>query len=129
MTQMTTPQGFESTTGEEHEQERALRERSKALAQDAVGEILTRANEVGNKTMTAVGHGLKDIARKFEGEQNVDAPTGKMVQSLNTAARYLEDRDPKSAIQDLDRAIQAHPYRAIGICLGLGWLVGRMARR
>jgi hypothetical protein len=78
--------------------------------------------------MSAVGHGLKDIARRFEGE-SVDEPTGKVVQSLTGAARYLEERDPKSALQDLDVAIQRHPYRAIAITLGVGWLIGRMARR
>jgi ElaB/YqjD/DUF883 family membrane-anchored ribosome-binding protein len=110
--------------------DRALKQRSKALAQDAVSEILTRANEVGDRTMTAVGHGLEDIARKFEPtETSVDAPSGKVAQGLHSAARYLEQRDPKSALQDLDSAIQAHPYRAIGICLGLGWLIGRAARK
>ena len=58
MTQMSTPQGFEAS-----DHDRALKERSKALAQDAVGELLERANDVGSRTMTAVGHGLKDIAR------------------------------------------------------------------
>lgn len=109
--------------------DRALKQRSKALAQDAVSEILIRANEVGDRTMTAVGHGLEDIARKFETEQSVDEPTGKVAKGLHSAARYLEQRDPKSALRDLDGAIQAHPYRAIGICLGLGWLIGRAARK
>jgi hypothetical protein len=124
---MSTPQDFETTT--DGSNDRALKQRSKALAQDAVGELLDRANEVGSRTMTAVGHGLKDIARRFEGEAPAEAPSGKVVQSLSGAARYLEERDPKSALQDLDRAIQAHPYRAIAVCLGLGWMVGRMARR
>ena len=126
MTQFSTPQEFEST---DIAGDRALKQRSKALAQDAVGEILDRANEVGSRTMTAVGHSLKDIARRFEGERSVDEPTGKVAESLSGAARYLEDRDPKSAMRDLDRAIQAHPYRAIAVCLGLGWMIGRMARR
>src|SRR5687768_14472285 len=104
---MSNPQDYEM-----EQNDRALKERSKALAQDAVGELLDRANEVGSRTMSAVGHGLKDIARRFEGE-SVDAPSGKVVQSLSGAARYLEERDPKSALQDLDVAIQKHPYRAI----------------
>ena len=126
MTQFSTPQEFETT---ETASDRALKQRSKALAQDAVGELLDRANEVGSRTMTAVGHSLKEIAHRFEGETPIDQPTGKVVQSLSGAARYLEERDPKSAVQDLDRAIQAHPYRAIAVCLGLGWMIGRMARR
>ena len=126
MTQFSTPQDFELT---DTPNDRALKQRSKALAQDAVGEFLDKANEVGSRTMSAVGHGLKDIARRFEGEAPVDQTTGKVVQSLSGAARYLEERDPKSALQDLDRAIQAHPYRAIAVCLGLGWMIGRIARR
>ena len=126
MTQMTNyPENFETTPPDD----RALKQRSKALAQDAVGELLERANDVGNRTMTAVGQGLKDIARKVEGQGTPDATQTKVAQSISDAGRYLEERDPKSAMQDLDRAIQAHPYRAIGICLGVGWLVGRMARR
>ena len=124
MTQMSNFPTYESET---QANDRALKDRSKALAQDAVGELLTRANDVGDKTMTAVGHSLKDIARRFE-SPTPDAAQGKVAQSLSGAARYLEDRDPKAALMDLDRAIQAHPYRAIGVCLGLGWLIGRMAR-
>ena len=78
--------------------------------------------------LTEIADGLHGYLR-FEGDVPMDQPAGKVVQSLSGAAQYLEERDPKSAIQDLDRAIQAHPYRAIAVCLGLGWMIGRMARR
>ncbi len=121
---MSTQQELESA-----QNDRALKERSKALAQDAVGELLDRANDVGAKTMSAVGHGLGDLARRIEGEVQPNEKGAKVAQSITDAARYLEERDPKSALVDLDHAIQAHPYRAIAVCLGVGWLVGRMARR
>ena len=126
---MTQPANFSEHSEFDTNNDRALKQRSKALAQDAVGELLERANDVGDRTMTAVGHGLDDIARKFEGEGAPDASGTKVARSLSGAARYLENRDPKSALRDLDSAIQAHPYRAICVCLGLGWFIGRMARR
>ena len=48
MTQMSPPHDYEL----EASNDRALKQRSKALATDAVGELLDRANEVGSRTMT-----------------------------------------------------------------------------
>jgi ElaB/YqjD/DUF883 family membrane-anchored ribosome-binding protein len=54
---------------------------------------------------------------------------GKVADSLSDAARYLEGRDPNSPLVRLDSAIRAHPYRALAVGVGIGWIVGRLARR
>lgn len=117
--------------------DRHLKERSRHLAQDAIGEFVDRANEAGARTMKVVGHKLEDIARRIEPEQlpsQVEpeaerARSAGVARSLTGAARYLEEHDPKSVAVDIDNSIQRHPYRALGICFGVGWLIGRLARR
>lgn len=118
--------------------DRHLKERSRHLAQDAFGEFVDRANDAGARTMKVVGHRLEDIARRIEPEQRQpqlepgaeEKPRSAAVaRSLTGAARYLEEHDPKSVLVEIDRSVQKHPYRALGICFGVGWLVGRMARR
>lgn len=103
-------------------------------------DLLETANRTGQKGMTALGQKLDDAASFLEqrvGEaveqgkvpvvnrEHVSAVTG----GLHDAARYLQERDPRSLMADLDDAIQRHPYRAMAVGLGIGWLIGRLTRR
>jgi hypothetical protein len=102
-----------------------LKERSR----DVAAGLAERANEVGARTMAAVGSSLQEVAGKLEDLDHPGGVRGKVAESLTGAGRYLEDVDPKSALINLDSAIQAHPYRALAVGLGVGWLIGRIARR
>ncbi|MBI2378419.1 MAG: hypothetical protein HYV07_30755 [Deltaproteobacteria bacterium] len=101
--------------------------RAKDLAADAGKSVLAGANAVGDKGMTAVGDGLDKVTSYVESkiaDRRIDALT----KPVQEAAQYLKEKDPESAISDLDRAIHNHPYRAMAVALGIGWVVGRLMR-
>lgn len=119
--------------------ERQIPERAKELATDVGREVLTRANEQGQRGMKAVGEGLSRAANYVGSNvgaavadaelpgvrrEHVDA----VADGLHSAAKYLKTNDPESLLVDLDGAIRRHPYRAMAVGLGIGYLVGRWMR-
>ncbi len=114
-----------------------LKHRARSLAQDASKELLDKANESGSKGFTKMGSKLDEAADYLRDRapeaasklhidsRHVDAVADKM----HTAAGYLQQRDPRSVLGDLDRSIQQHPYRALLIGAGLGYVLGRLFRR
>jgi ElaB/YqjD/DUF883 family membrane-anchored ribosome-binding protein len=125
---MTQAKEYPSNTG-------SIGTRANELAQDAGKEVLDAANRQGKKGMEAIGRGLEAAAQQIEGKsQTVEAEglrkgADATAAGLRNASRYLTETDPQSMLSDLDEAIRAHPYRALAIGLGVGWLIGRMGRR
>lgn len=119
--------------------DRAIPEKAKELVSDVGREVLQRANQQGQRGMQAVGDQLERAAN-FVGANvgpavaNVEVPGVKrehvdaVADGLHSAAAYLRDTDPSSLLTDVDHAIQRHPYRAMAIGLGIGYLVGRWMR-
>ncbi|MFO0728431.1 MAG: hypothetical protein U1E65_31940 [Myxococcota bacterium] len=119
--------------------ERPLGERAKELAADAGREVLEEANRRGKTGMSAMGKKLEEAADYVDStgkravhdgnvpglkREHVEAVAG----GMQHAADYLREKDPKSLLQDIDQGIQKHPYRAMAIGFGVGWLVGRLFR-
>jgi hypothetical protein len=109
-------------------------------ARDATRDVLDEANRQGQRGMTTIGQTLENAASYVESKVGGAVQGGKVpvlnpghvdtvAGGLHSAAKYLQDHDPRSAIGDLDRAIQRHPYRAMAIGIGVGWLIGRLTRR
>jgi ElaB/YqjD/DUF883 family membrane-anchored ribosome-binding protein len=115
-----------------------LRDRARELARDTRSQLLDRANEVGSRGMTAVGDKLEQAAGYFdrrvggiEGEDTaIVGRAGNVVaERLHGAARYLRDKDPRSVLTSIDEGVYAHPYRAMFIGAGIGWVIGRLMSR
>lgn len=119
--------------------ERAIPDKARDLAGDMGREVLQRANAQGQRGMQAVGERLERAAN-FVGanvgaavaESDVPGVTREHVDAvadgLHSAAHYLRNSDPSSLVADVDGAIRRHPYRAMAIGLGVGYLVGRWMR-
>lgn len=114
-----------------------LGERARQLANDASREFLDRANESGAKGLGSVGKKLDEAARyvRSHGPEtaerlHVDARhVDQVADGIHGAADYLQSKDPRSMLGDLDRSIQKHPYRALMIGTAVGYVVGRLFRR
>lgn len=117
--------------------ESELGERARSLATDASRTLADRANEGGAKTMSSLGKKLDDAAdyvrdRAADAAErvHVDPKHADVVADrIHGAASYLQDRDPKSVLMDVDESIQRHPYRALAVGAAVGYLVGRFLRR
>ncbi|MBI4822477.1 MAG: hypothetical protein HY791_39825 [Deltaproteobacteria bacterium] len=101
--------------------------RMKDLAVDTGKTVLSGANTAGDKGMTALGEGL-DKAASFVESKVADRRVDAITSPVHNAAEYLKKKDPESAITDLDQAIHNHPYRAMAVALGIGWVIGRLMR-
>jgi len=116
-----------------------LADRAKDLAADAGREVLARANEQGARGMSKLGDQLEraaDFVNTNVGQsvEKAEIPVlrrehvEKVAGGIRDAAGYLRDADPATLIEDVDTAIRRHPYRAMFIGLGLGYVVGRLMR-
>lgn len=117
---------------------RELGPRSRDLAKDAAMEALDRANEIGTKGLHKVAATLDRAAHYLgenghaEGAEVDEADRGRMAHlsdGIQGAASYLREHDPKSLASEVDRVIRDHPYRALAVGVGLGWLIGRLGGR
>ncbi|MCC7380469.1 MAG: hypothetical protein IT384_01465 [Deltaproteobacteria bacterium] len=118
--------------------DRDLSGRAKDLAQDAGRELLEAANKKGQRGMSALGQQLEHAASFVSREAGEAAERGQLpidrekvgavTDRIQSAASYLRENDPKSMLEDVDTAIRKHPYRAMAIGLGIGWLIGRLSR-
>lgn len=114
-----------------------LGERARDLANDAGKELLEKANESGARGLGTVGKKLdeaadyvRDRAPDTATKLHVDAKhVDRMAESIHGAADYLQSKDPKSMLSDLDRAIQKHPYRALMVGAAVGYTLGRIFGR
>lgn len=114
-------------------------DKAKELAADVGREVLQRANAQGQRGMNAVGEKLERAANYVGANVGAAVADAEMpgvrrehvdavADGLHSAARYLRSSDPSSLLVDVDGAIRRHPYRAMAIGLGVGYLVGRWMR-
>lgn len=103
-------------------------------------ELLDQASRRAQRATSVLGQGVERAASFVEAEvgplvergsvpgvgpEQVTAVAGE----LRGAADYLQSVPPGQILSDLDAAVRRHPYRAVAIGLGLGWIVGRLTRR
>ncbi len=109
-----------------------LKGRAADLARDASNELASRANTAGAKGMASLGTKIDEAADVLTDKaperlpaERVEAVTTRM----HGAASYLKENDPAGVLTDIDGAIQRHPYRAIAVAAGVGWVIGRLMSR
>jgi ElaB/YqjD/DUF883 family membrane-anchored ribosome-binding protein len=114
-----------------------LGDRAKDLASEAGRNIAEKVNEQADKGMKSLGKKL-DEAADYVRDRGADAAdrahidarhVDNIADRIHGAASYLQDRDPRSALSDLDQSIQKHPYRALLVGAAVGYVVGRFFRR
>jgi ElaB/YqjD/DUF883 family membrane-anchored ribosome-binding protein len=69
-----------------------------------------------------------DQARQATNQTHA-SPQEMISEKVEAAVRYFRETEPQSILTDLDRAIRTHPYRALAVGFGVGWLLGKLARR
>ncbi len=109
-----------------------LEEQAQALLSSAGREVLAQANAEGHLWMQALGDRLDDAALHVAEAAVAAAPSlpqlATVSAGLHSAAEYLRDHDPAAVIGDVDQAIRRHPYRAVAVAAGVGYLVARWLR-
>lgn len=70
-----------------------------------------------------VGSGISSAAH------GIERAAGGVAERLEGAGRYLQESDTRTLGSDITNAIRNHPKAAIGIGLGVGFLIGRMLAR
>ena len=98
--------------------------------------LAEQATRHAQRGIQAIGEGLDRAADYVEREaERRSVPGVKPEQvaavagELHNAAGYLQSAPPGQMLSDLDAAVRRHPYRAVAIGLGLGWVIGRLSRR
>ena len=107
-----------------------------AAAPDVGHGMRERARELGGRLDALGARGFERVASVLEQAGDMVEERGKdtagvdaVVEPLRRAGRYVGEKTPSSALTDLDRAIERHPYRALAVGLSVGWAIGRLTRR
>lgn len=85
-----------------------------------------------NQAMNVAGQQMSSIA----GQVRQRAPQGesgeaayKAADALELGGRYLQQTDPETMLGDVERMIRQNPLQAVGLGVGLGFLIGRALKR
>jgi ElaB/YqjD/DUF883 family membrane-anchored ribosome-binding protein len=95
------------------------------------GPISGPANEQLNQAMNIAGQQLHTAAqqvRQLAPEGQAQAVAGRAADLLERSGSYLQATDPNTAIGDLEQLIRRYPLQALGVGLGLGFLLGRRGK-
>lgn len=95
-----------------------------------------RARQVGERLDAIGARGLGRMGEALVGAGDAivdragDHRAGQtLAEPLRRAGSYVGQATPSSALADLDRAIERHPYRSLAIGIAAGWALGRLTRR
>jgi ElaB/YqjD/DUF883 family membrane-anchored ribosome-binding protein len=100
-------------------------------------------NVLANSTADLAGsvHHMVDEAERFlkaaarSGDATFDAARGRFAEQVRDARAQLDElegevaHELRRAAHRADRAVHAHPYRAIGVAAAAGLLIGLLAGR
>jgi ElaB/YqjD/DUF883 family membrane-anchored ribosome-binding protein len=104
-----------------------LRRRARDLASDTRRTFAERVNEAGGRGLDALGD-RADRAGEYFDRRRAEGRS-RLGERLHHAGDYLHDADLRELLGDADRAIAAHPYRAMAVALAAGYLLGRLLGR
>ena len=100
------------------------------------GGMRARARQVGERLDAIGARGLGRMGEALVGAGDAivdragDHRAGQtLAEPLRRAGSYVGQATPSSALADLDRAIERHPYRSLAIGIAAGWALGRLTRR
>jgi hypothetical protein len=82
------------------------------------------------KTMSQKVRSLAESVRDEPGTKSrVRRTAERVAQRLESSAHYLEGNDAPAVQRELASVVQRYPLRTVGVCLGVGLLVGSAMRR
>ncbi len=94
-------------------------------AANASGEPLTR--ESSETPVERVNAAMNTAGAKLSGiSSTVGKRSPRLGEAFEQAGRYLQDRDPEAATEDLRELIRQNPGPAIAVGVGVGFLLARM---
>lgn len=95
------------------------------------GPLNSETNVQLNQAMNSAGQQLRNAARQVRQlapEGQAADLAGRAAELLERGGSYLEATDPNTAIGDLEQLIRRYPLQALGVGLGIGFLIGRSKR-
>lgn len=82
------------------------------------------------RTLSQKVRSVADSLREESGpKQRVGKTVEKVADKLESSADYLSQSDPGALRDELSGIVQRYPMRTVGICLGVGVLLGSVVRR
>jgi ElaB/YqjD/DUF883 family membrane-anchored ribosome-binding protein len=107
---------------------------------DVTGNLKHKGRELRRKAVdrledgrAAAADGLKGAAQGLHrradaltsGAERVSAVTHRVADKVESASRYVRDRDSRDMLADVEAVVRRHPSKAILAALGVGYLAGR----
>jgi ElaB/YqjD/DUF883 family membrane-anchored ribosome-binding protein len=96
-------------------------------------EFATGLEEKTHQAASSVGQRLSSLAGTIQSsaprEGIIGSAASGVAQSLETSGRYLQDNRLGDMAEDIGAVIKSYPFTAMGICFGLGLLLGMSSRR
>jgi len=107
-------------------------DKAKDLLHQAGDAVQSAASTVGHKAedaTSAVGSGIQSVADKVRDsgpkEGMLGNATRTVADSLESAGKYVEDKNLTGMMDDMSGLIKRNPIPALLLGLGIGFLVGR----
>lgn len=98
----------------------------------AASAAATAAREKAHDATAGVGSGMQSLADTVRGKGPESGMLGKaneaVADSLESAGKYIEDKNLSGMVDDLSGLIRNNPIPALLVGLGVGFLLGRALR-
>jgi len=101
-----------------------------SAAGTAIGNAASAVGEKADEASAAVGRGMEWLGDKVrdKGPESgiMGRATDAVASGLESAGKYLEDRNLSGMAEDVGAVIRRHPFPAVLIGVGVGFLLGRI---
>jgi phage-related protein len=111
-------------------------DRVKDVATDVVDQAKSAASQLGHKAEDAthaVGGGMQSLAGtmrdRLPQSGPIGAATGALEKGLERTGKYLQQEGLQGMAQDVTKLIRRHPFPAMMLGIGLGFLLARLTIR
>lgn len=102
-------------------------------AQEKAGEMSDKAHDQADKGIDAASSGLGSAADTIrqQGEQRggtVGTAATKTADTLESASKYLRDKDSDQLVKDLESLVREKPVESLLVAAGVGFLLSKLFR-
>ena len=111
-------------------------ERARNLASDVsqrAGDVAERAENKADDALSSVGHRMSSMAGSLRQtaprEGVVGSAAGAVADRLDSGGRYLQEHGVSEITDDLGGVVRRHPFPALCLAFGVGFLIGMASRR
>jgi phage-related protein len=108
----------------------------KDVATDVVDKAKGAASNLGHKAEDAthaIGSGMQSLAGSLRGHLPQSGPigaaTGALESGLESTGKYLQQEGLQGMAEDLTKLIRTHPFPAMMLGIGLGFILARLTTR